>query len=93
MTYDYGRSDTVRTLTRFARSLCQNFATLQAKGHPKWREVQLALPELKAGWSYYPPVQKELASCIARGPVRAGSPPRSPTKPCSQQERVLGLCG
>jgi TRAP transporter TAXI family solute receptor len=92
VTYDYGRSDTVRTLTRFARSLCQNFSTLQAKGHPKWREVQLALPELKAGWSYYPPVHKELASCIARGLVRPGAPARSTGKPCSQQERVLGLC-
>jgi uncharacterized protein len=94
VTYDYDRSATVSTMTRFARSLCQNFATLQAKGHPKWREVQLALPELKAGWRYYPPVQKELASCIARGPARSPAAPRPATaKPCNQQERVLGLCG
>ncbi len=92
VTYDYNRSATVSTMTRFARSLCQNFATLQAKGHPKWREVQLALPELKAGWRYYPPVQKELASCIARGPARNPAAPRPSAKPCNQQERVLGLC-
>ena len=92
VTYDYGRSDTVRTLRGFARTLCQNFSMLQAKGHPKWREVQLALPELKTGWSYYPPVQKELASCIARAQAPGLAAPRQSTKPCSQQERVLGLC-
>jgi TRAP transporter TAXI family solute receptor len=91
VTYDYDRSATITSLTRFARSLCQNFATLQAKGHPKWREVQLALPPLKAGWSYYPPMQKELASCLSRQPAR--QPARPPARPCSQQERVLGLCG
>ena len=82
-------------MRRFARSLCENFPALQAKGHPKWREVQLALPELKAGWSYYPPAQKELASCIARPATTAPAPataPRPTGKPCAQQERVLGLC-
>jgi hypothetical protein len=90
VTYDYNLGSTVRHLTRFAQSLCQNFATLQTKGHPKWREVQLALPELKAGWSYYPPMHKELASCLARQQQQA---PRAPARRCSQQERVLGLCG
>jgi uncharacterized protein len=91
VTYDYNLGATVSNMTRFARSLCQNFATLQSKGHPKWREVQLALPELKAGWSYYLPTQRELTSCLARASAR--QPARPPAKACTQQERVLGLCG
>jgi uncharacterized protein len=93
-TYDYNSQATMGTMTRFARALCQNFATLQDKGHPKWREVQLALPELKAGWTYYPPTQRELARCLAR-PAQARQPPArppTPAKACGQQERVLGLC-
>jgi TRAP transporter TAXI family solute receptor len=94
VTYDYAREGTIGTMTRFARSLCQNFPTLQAKGHPKWREVQLALPALKTGWSYYPPMQRELARCQAGAPAPAAVAPRPATgKPCSQQARVLGLCG
>jgi uncharacterized protein len=95
VTYDYDREGTINTMARFARSLCQNFPTLQAKGHPKWREVQLALPALKTGWSYYPPTQRELARCGAPAPAPAVAPvaPRPATgKACSQQERVLGLC-
>jgi uncharacterized protein len=94
VTYDYDREGTIGTMRRFARSLCQNFPTLQAKGHPKWREVQLALPPLKAGWSYYPPTQRELASCAAPAPTppAAVAPRPAPGKACSQQERVLGLC-
>jgi uncharacterized protein len=96
VTYDYDRDGTIGTMRRFARSLCENFPALQAKGHPKWREVQLALPELKTGWRYYPPMQRELASCIARPPDSPPAPtaaPRPAGKPCNQQERVLGLCG
>ena len=86
VTYDYNLGQTVNRLTRFARSLCNNFDRLQTQGHPKWREVELALPELSRGWSYYPPTWQEMKSCIARRskPV--------PIKICSQQERILGLC-
>src|SRR5437868_5971780 len=42
VTYDYNLQTTVDYLVRFARLLCQNFSALQAKGHPKWREVSLA---------------------------------------------------
>src|SRR4029079_18813204 len=38
VTYDYNLQDTRVNLAKFARSLCQNFATLQAQGHPKWKE-------------------------------------------------------
>ena len=77
---------TVGRLGRFARSLCNNFERLQAQGHPKWREVKLELPELSRGWSYYPPMWREMKGCIAQK-----IPPR-PVKVCTQQERILGLC-
>lgn len=87
VTYDYNLQATVDHLVRFARSLCQNFSTLQAKGHPKWREVSLQLPQLNPGWTYYPPTARELRACIAeRG--RAAAPSRS----CSNEERILGFC-
>jgi TRAP transporter TAXI family solute receptor len=86
VTYDYNVGMTVNRLTRFARSLCSNFDKLQAQGHPKWREVELALPELSRGWSYYPPMWQEMTNCIARRPKPV------PVKVCSQQERILGLC-
>lgn len=87
VTYDYNTQGTVEYLTRFARSLCQNFSTLQDKGHPKWREVQLALPALNDGWSYYGPTAKEIRSCLAgqKAPVKAA-------KPCAAEEKILGFC-
>jgi len=92
VTYDYALGGTVSSLRKFARSLCQNFPTLLDKGHPKWREVELALPDLGRGWNYYAATTAELRSCIAgeaKGRVQTGSPP---AKACSQQERLLGLC-
>jgi len=88
VTYDYNLAQTKDTLARFARSLCQNFSALKENGHPKWREVQLALPDLGRGWFYYPPTAVEIRRCIA-----ASTKPKSPpAKACSQQERILGLC-
>jgi TRAP transporter TAXI family solute receptor len=86
VTYDYTLNDSVGRLTLLARSLCQNFAKLQAEGHPKWREVQVALPELGRGWSYYPPMERELRACIASQQAARAAPV------CTQQMRVLGLC-
>jgi len=87
VTYDYNLQSTVDHLVRFARSLCQNFPALQAKGHAKWREVDLALPALNAGWIYYPPTTRELRNC-ADGKVKATRPARA----CSAEERILGFC-
>ncbi len=87
VTYDYNLKQTRESLARFARSLCQNFSTLQDKGHPKWREVNASLPELGQGWFYYPPTTKEIRACIAGQVVKS-----RPAKACTQQERVLGLC-
>jgi hypothetical protein len=88
VTYDYNLQTTVDYLVRFTRSLCQNFSALQAQGHPKWREVELALPELNPGWVYYPPTTKEIRACLAG--ARGGAP--RPAKACSAEERILGFC-
>jgi TRAP transporter TAXI family solute receptor len=87
VTYDFNLGLTVNRLTRFARALCQRFDTLQAQGHPKWREVELGLPELSRGWSYYPPMAREMRNCLAQR-----AQPRPAVKACTQQERILGLC-
>jgi TRAP transporter TAXI family solute receptor len=90
VTYDYKLEATTSYLVRFARSLCQNFDTLQKSGHPKWREVSLALPELNKGWTYYPPIARELRNCVAQR-ARAGKP-TTPAKACSPEEKILGFC-
>lgn len=88
VTYDYNLKQTKDYLARFARSLCQNFPALREKGHPKWREVDIALPELGRGWFYYPPTAKEIRACIG-GMATAKS---RAVKTCTQQERILGFC-
>ena len=89
VTYDYNLDTTVNHLTRFARSLCQTFSTLQEQGHPKWREVSLSQPKLGPGWTYYPPTARELRNCTARKPSAAT---KAPGKVCAPEERILGLC-
>jgi len=87
VTYDYNLAFTVGHLIRFARSLCQNFPTLQAQGHPKWREVSLSLPTLGPGWIYYPPTTREIRACLAKTKTPAKS-----SRKCSAEERILGFC-
>ncbi len=84
VTYDYNLKGTQSNLARFARSLCQNFETLQAQGHPKWKEVELSLPDLGAGWAYYPPMAQELRRCIAAAKPKP--------KACPTEQKILGLC-
>ena len=92
VTYDFQVASTESHLRKLARSLCQNFPLLLEKGHPKWREVELALPDLGRGWFYYAPTARELRSCIA-GASKPGAPTGAgKDRPCTQQERVLGLC-
>lgn len=93
VTYDFQVQGTESHLRQMARSLCQNFPILQEKGHPKWREVELSLPDLGRGWFYYEPTARELRSCIA-GASKVGSAATVSrvNKACPQQERVLGLC-
>jgi TRAP-type uncharacterized transport system substrate-binding protein len=84
VTYDYNTEYTQTNLSRFARSLCDNFNRLQKDGHPKWREVQLAMPELGRGWAYYEPIAREFKKCSApKQPARAA---------CTTEQKILGLC-
>jgi TRAP-type uncharacterized transport system substrate-binding protein len=96
VTYDYALGSTVSSMRKFARSLCENFPTLQASGHPKWREVELSQPELPQGWSYYPPMSREIQACIAGAsrPAPRARPAAAPpaASSCPQQQRILGLC-
>ena len=92
VTYDFNLEDTVNHLSRFARSLCQNFSTLQAQGHPKWKEVDLSLPKLGPGWIYYAPTTREIRSCIARSATTGSRVPKPYEKPCSAEEKILGFC-
>lgn len=92
VTYDFKLKDTENHLRSMARSLCQNFSTLQEKGHPKWREVELALPDLGRGWFYYAPTARELRSCISAESKLTTRVKSRPEKVCSQQEQILGLC-
>ena len=94
VTYDYATGGTVSQLQKFARAMCQNFTTLQTSGHPKWKEVELAQPALGRGWSYYPPLAREMKNCAARRTAAVAAPAEAvvPAKPCAQQEKILGLC-
>jgi TRAP transporter TAXI family solute receptor len=92
VTYDFQVQGAGNHLRNLARSLCQNFSLLQEKGHPKWRDVELALPDLGRGWFYYGPTARELRSCIAADARPGLSLKSSAYKACSQQERILGLC-
>ncbi|HAF55748.1 MAG TPA: C4-dicarboxylate ABC transporter substrate-binding protein, partial [Thauera sp.] len=81
--------ETVQYLRQFAQSLCRNFPRLQSDGHPKWKEVALALPALGKGWAYSPATERHLRTCIQQGTSSFTAPARAN---CTQQERVLGLC-
>jgi len=104
VTYDYNMRDTVSNLRRFADSLCENFDNLQEHGHPKWKQVKLELPGLGKGWQYYAPVARRLKACVARRAAmqaaadpataqRADATQKVEGQPCSDEERVLLLCG
>lgn len=84
VTYDYNRSGTQARLGQFAKSLCQNFNQLQTEGHPKWKEVSLAMPQLGQGWSYFGPTARELGRCAQKV--------AKPAKTCSTEQKILGLC-
>ena len=88
VTYDFNLGDTREHLARLVRELCQSIAVLQTDGHPKWREVQLSMPELGRGWQYYRTTATEIRKCMAA----KAAPPKPPKRACSQQERVLALC-
>jgi TRAP transporter TAXI family solute receptor len=84
VTYDYNQAGTKGRLGLFAKSLCDNFGQLQSAGHPKWKEVSLAMPQLGQGWSYFTPTAQELSRCAQKA-VKAA-------KPCTTEQKILGLC-
>ncbi len=86
VTCDYDQSATQARIARFARSLCENFGTLQAEGHPKWKEVELATPEPGRGWACFPPIAREFERCLA-----ARAQPAKP-KSCTTEQKILRLC-
>jgi uncharacterized protein len=93
VTYDFSLQGTVTHLSKFGRSLCQNFPTLQAQGHPKWKEVDLSMPKLGPGWVYYAPTTREISSCLAKtAATRPKGPTRPAGKPCSAEAKILGFC-
>ena len=93
VTYDYNYRVTVDKLAQFARSLCQNFPVLQTEGHPKWRDVRLALPGLGKGWTYYGPTERVLRGCADPSAApRPAAPASKADSTCTQQEQILGLC-
>jgi TRAP transporter TAXI family solute receptor len=87
VTYDYNLKSTVNSLVNFAESLCYNFSKLQAEGHPKWREVELAFPKIGEGWIYYPPTTREIRRCLST--AKKAPTPRAR---CSAEDRIIGLC-
>jgi hypothetical protein len=86
VTYNFTTPHTAGNLARFARALCNNFSKLQNQGHPKWREVNLSLSKLPAGWTYYSPAARQISACAV--PTK----PRPRPKLCAAEERILGLC-
>jgi uncharacterized protein len=99
VTYDYKTPELQQMLTKFAHSLCRNFATLKTEGHAKWQEVSMTLPALGKGWSYYKPTEKELRNCDPNSTekppyVSHGTKGRTGNAQtqCNQGKKVLGLC-
>ena len=82
VTYDYNQAFTKTRLGQFARSLCENFGQLQSGGHPKWKEVSLAMPQLGQGWTYFGPTAQELKRCAEKPAPKA----------CTTEQKILGLC-
>jgi TRAP transporter TAXI family solute receptor len=95
ITYNYDQAHTRQYLSNFAQSLCQNFSKLQSEGHPKWKEVKLALPDIGRGWTYYPATTTKIQSCLAAAappPFPSPSSTAAPKRVCNQQEKILGIC-
>ncbi len=76
-------------IAQFAKSLCTQFATLQQKGHPKWRQVSLELAPLMPGWRYHEPTERQLRRCSTKN---SASPSRVSVPVCSFSEKAMGLC-
>lgn len=81
--YGYRRTTDDGKMSRMVRAWCQSLPRLKSEGNALWAEVDLGLPELRPGWHWARPAQRELSRCIGAEP---------PTDTCTQSERLLGLC-
>lgn len=79
----HGRNDALQA--RLANAWCKHFPRLSAEGHAALRGLELTPPRLAPGWNYSRPFENELRACMAGNKAQAAS--------CSQEERMLGLCG
>lgn len=71
-------------LARFAAAWCRNFPRLKTEGPPQWSALELsARPELQ-GWAASRIAAREIAACME------GVAPLK--EPCTQEDRLLGLC-
>ncbi len=71
-------------LARFAAAWCRNFPRLKADGPAQWSALELvARPELQ-GWATSRIAAREIAACME------GVAPLK--EPCTQEDRLLGLC-
>lgn len=89
-----------RFVSTLADRFCEKFDELQAKGHPKWKQLTWKpgspLPALNAGWQYSSRVKERLSRCAPRTSsavqqVRATAAPPRPSV-CKPQDRFAGLC-
>jgi hypothetical protein len=55
-----------------------------------WRAAPPPLPALNKGWTYYPPVARELRNCVAERAKAAKA--AKAVKACSAEEKILGFC-
>lgn len=71
-------------LAGFAAAWCKHFARLKTEGPPAWSALELvARPELQ-GWANSRIAAREIAACME------GVAPLK--EPCTQEDRLLGLC-
>lgn len=88
ITQVYKREESRSAINRFTQSLCRNFSTLQNKGHPKWKEVQMARVNLPGGWKYSDDVESAFASSSCNSVMQG----MTPKEECTLEYKILGLC-
>lgn len=71
-------------LARFSAAWCRNFSRIRTEGPPQWSALELAArPELQ-GWATSRIAAREITACME------GIAPLK--EPCTQEDRLLGLC-
>lgn len=91
ITQRYKSATTKANIRSFTESLCKNFATLQEKGHDKWKQVKLAHNRLPGDWQYSQDVLDAFASENCKLIGTSSGQSNSSTK-CAPEEANLNLC-